>query len=117
MFLDPVYLLLIVPAFLLGLVAQILVKSRYKKYSKIASRSGMTGAQAAQTVLAQNGVAGVGIGTAAGELTDNYNPQTNIISLSQGVWGANSIAVKDGAKSNYTSYQKHNGCYVMRYSK
>ena len=92
MFLDPVYLLLIIPAFVLGLAAQILVKSRYNKYSKIASRSGLTGAQAAQTVLAQNGVSGVGIGTRAGEMTDNFNPQTNIISLSQGVHGVNSIA-------------------------
>ena len=92
MFLDPVYLLLIIPAFVLGLAAQILVKSRYNKYSKIASRSGLTGAQAAQTVLAQNGVSGVGIGTIAGEMTDNFNPQTNIISLSQGVHGVNSIA-------------------------
>ncbi|MBR0231876.1 MAG: zinc metallopeptidase [Clostridia bacterium] len=92
MFIDPLYLVFIIPAFLLGLVAQILVKSRYKKYSKVISRSGMTGAQAAQTVLSVNGVSGVGIGSIAGELTDNYNPQTNIISLSQGVHSENSIA-------------------------
>ena len=92
MFIDPLYLIMIIPPLLLGLGAQLLVKSRYKKYSRVVPRSGMTGAQAAQTVLAQNGVSGVGIGAVAGELTDNYNPQTNIISLSQGVIGANSIA-------------------------
>ena len=80
------------PALVFGIVAQILVKTRYAKYSKVASSRGLTGAEAARTVLEANGVSGVGIGAVAGELTDNYNPKDNCIYLSDGVFGTNSVA-------------------------
>ena len=92
MYFDFTYLLFMLPALVFGLVAQAMVKSRYKKYSAVATRRGVTGVQSAQEVMRQNGVSGVGIGAIAGELTDNYNPQTNSISLSQGVYNSTSVA-------------------------
>ncbi len=86
------YLIYMLPALLLGFVAQILVKSRFNKFSKIASRRGMTGAQAAQAVLNGGGVYNVKIGKVAGNLTDHYDPRSNSISLSDSVYGSTSVA-------------------------
>lgn len=86
------YLLFMLPALLFGLVAQLLVKSRFNRFSRVASRRGITGAQAAQAVLNAGGVYNVGIGRVAGELTDHFNPKTNSISLSESVYGSTSVA-------------------------
>lgn len=90
-FYDPTYILVII-AFLISLWAQIKVKSAYAKYSKVTTRVGMTGAGAADTVLRSGGVTDVGIVGISGELTDNYNPRTNVISLSKGVIDKTSVA-------------------------
>ncbi len=90
-FYDPTYILVII-AFLISLWAQIKVKSAYAKYSKVPTRVGMTGAGAADTVLRTGGVTDVGIVGISGELTDNYNPRTNVISLSKGVIDKTSVA-------------------------
>lgn len=90
-FYDPTYILVII-AFLISLWAQIKVKSAYAKYSKVPTRVGMTGAGAADTVLRSGGVTDVGIVGISGELTDNYNPRTNVISLSKGVIDKTSVA-------------------------
>lgn len=90
-FYDPTYILVII-AFLISLWAQIKVKSAYAKYSKAPTRVGMTGAGAADTVLRSGGVTDVGIVGISGELTDNYNPRTNVISLSKGVIDKTSVA-------------------------
>ena len=90
-FYDPTYILVII-AFLISLWAQIKVKSAYAKYSKVPTRVGMTGAGAADTVLRSCGVTDVGIVGISGELTDNYNPRTNVISLSKGVIDKTSVA-------------------------
>ena len=90
-FYDPTYILVII-AFLISLWAQIKVKSAYAKYSKVPTRVGMTGAGAADTVLRSGGVTDVGIVGISGELTDNYNPRTNVISLSKGVINKTSVA-------------------------
>ena len=90
-FYDPTYILVII-AFLISLWAQIKVKSAYAKYSKAPTRVGMTGAGAADTVLRSGDVTDVGIVGISGELTDNYNPRTNVISLSKGVIDKTSVA-------------------------
>ena len=90
-FYDPTYILVII-AFLISLWAQIKVKSAYAKYSKVPTRVGKTGAGAADTVLRSGGVTDVGIVGISGELTDNYNPRTNVISLSKGVIDKTSVA-------------------------
>ena len=86
------YLLFMLPALLLGLYAQIMVKVNYSRYSKVISRSGLTGREAAERVLQMNGVGGVRIGRVGGTLTDHYDPRSNSINLSQGVYDFATIA-------------------------
>ena len=86
------YLAFMLPAFLLGIWAQILVKTRFNRFSKIASSRGLTGADAALEVLRAVGVYDVQINRVSGNLTDHYNPKTNSISLSDSVYGSTSVA-------------------------
>ena len=89
---DIWYIILIVPCIILSLIANASVKSRFNKYSRILSSSGLTGAEAAKRVLQANGVNGVAIVPCQGNLTDNFNPKTGTISLSQPVYNSTSVA-------------------------
>jgi Zn-dependent membrane protease YugP len=89
---DIYYLLLVVPAFLLALWAQIKVKGTYKKMSAVRNSRGLTGAQAASRVLYEHGVTNVRIERVSGTLTDHYDPRANVIRLSDGVFDSTSVA-------------------------
>ncbi|MEG2625634.1 MAG: zinc metallopeptidase [Christensenella sp.] len=91
MWLDPTWLLLI-PAFIVTIWAQAKVSSTYKKYSQVAVRSGVTGREFAQSMLQRNDISGVVVQSIAGNMTDNFDPRTNIVSLSEGVYAKNSVA-------------------------
>ena len=86
------YMLMILPAFLLSMWASWKTRSAFKKYSKVAASSGMTGAQAAQRLLASAGINDVEITRSRGMLSDHYNPMSKKLALSDGVYGSNSIA-------------------------
>ncbi|MBR4766605.1 MAG: zinc metallopeptidase [Clostridia bacterium] len=92
MYMDWYYLILVVPAMILALFAQIKVKSTYKKFSQVRNVRGITGAQAAQQVLSYYGINDVQIRPIGGNLTDNYNPKTKVLSLSQANYSGTSIA-------------------------
>ncbi len=77
---------------LLPLYAQFKVKSTYKKYSKVASTSGMTGAQVARLILDQNGLHDVKVVESKGFLSDHYNPMTKIVALSSSNYHEASVA-------------------------
>ncbi len=77
---------------LLSLWAQFRVKSAYARYSQVASRSGLTGADVAKRILEANGISGVSVEGIQGSLTDHYDPRTRTLRLSEGVYGARSIA-------------------------
>jgi len=87
-----VFLICTVVPLLFGLWAQFQVKSTFKRYSQVATASGMTGAQAAEAVLRNSGVTGVGIQPAAGQLSDHYDPRTKTLNLSEDVGGAATVA-------------------------
>ena len=89
---DATYIFLVLPAVIFALWAQFNVKSTFSKYSKIASRSGMTGFDSARRILDANGLRGVRIAHVSGDLTDHYNPTDNTIYLSDSVYGSNSAA-------------------------
>ncbi len=89
---DIYYILLVLPAVILALIAQVKVKSTYKKYSGVPNTRGMTGAQAAQAVLSYYGINDVMIQPITGSLTDNFNPKNKVISLSEGVYNSTSVA-------------------------
>ena len=89
---DWTYIVYVLPAVILSLWASYNVKSTFAKYTKIASYRGMTGYDAARLILDANGLYNVGITQIAGDLTDNYNPKTNVISLSQTVYSVRTAA-------------------------
>ena len=89
---DYYYFILVVPALIISLIAQAKVKTTYAKMSKVMNSRGLTGAQAAANVLRYYGISDVRIEQVAGSLTDHYDPRSNVIRLSEGVYNANSIA-------------------------
>lgn len=86
------YWLLILPAFIFAMIAQYMVNSAYKKYSKIETGSMMSGADVARKVLMQNGVSDISINKIQGNLTDHYDPTKSVVNLSEGVYEGRSIA-------------------------
>jgi len=86
------YLILIIPTLLLGLWAQHRVGSTYKKYSQIRSRSGITGAEAANYVMRQAGISNVEITAIGGHLTDHYDPTHRRLCLSEENYRGTSLA-------------------------
>ena len=89
---DWTYMVLVLPCLLLSLWASANVNSTFKKYSHQYSQRRLTGAEAAQRVLRVNGVSGVRIERVNGNLTDHYDPRTNVIRLSDGVYSSTSTA-------------------------
>lgn len=89
---DPYYWMILVPAMLIALLAQLNVSATFNRYSRVASRRGLTGAQAAEAVLRAHGVYGVRVERVAGRLSDHYDPRNNVIRLSDGVYGSTSVA-------------------------
>ena len=89
---DWTYVYLVLPCLLLSLWASAHVNSTFRRYSKQRSQRGLTGADAAARVLAANGVRGVRIEHISGNLTDHYDPRTNVIRLSDNVYGSTSTA-------------------------
>ena len=89
---DIYYILLVIPAFILSLWAQIRVKGTYKKMSAVRNSRNLTGAQAAARVLYEHGITDVTIEHVGGELTDHFDPRTNVIRLSDGVFDSTSVA-------------------------
>ncbi|MEE1219314.1 MAG: zinc metallopeptidase [Ruminococcus sp.] len=89
---DWTYIIFILPCIIISLICQINVKATFSKYSKVRNSRNMTGAQAAECVLRQNGVTGVRIEQVAGSLTDHFDPRSNVIRLSDDVYSSSSVA-------------------------
>jgi len=85
-------LILLVPAFLLGIYAQIKVSSNFKRYSQVTSSRGLTGTEAARLVLDGAGLYHVEIKVGGGRLSDHYDPRSRSLSLSPEVGNSNSLA-------------------------
>lgn len=92
MYYDWTYILFMLPCLILSLVCSAKVKSNFSKYSKVYNSRRMTGAQAAQQVLMAHGVTGVRIEPVSGNLTDHFDPRTNVIRLSESVYNAQTVA-------------------------
>jgi Zn-dependent membrane protease YugP len=76
----------------MSMLVQQKLKANYRKWSRVANRVGMTGAESAQRILWANGMQNVGVGPIRGTLTDHYNPRKKEIRLSQGIYGTPSVA-------------------------
>ncbi len=88
---DPTFLM-IIPFFLFALWAQWRVKGTYRKYLKVNSRQGLSGARAARMLLDSSGLSQVSIEITPGELTDHYDPRKRVLRLSQANHEGSSIA-------------------------
>ena len=86
------YFILVIIPLLFGLYAQYKVSSAYKKYSEKGCSGGWTGEKAARMILDQNELYDVQIERVAGNLTDHYDPRSNMVRLSDGVYSSCSIA-------------------------
>lgn len=89
---DPTFFIFIVPALILGLIAQAVVQGRFNKYSQVRTLRGLTGAQAARAILDANGLVDVTIEETTGFLSDHYDPRTRTLRLSPEVARSPSIA-------------------------
>lgn len=85
-------ILILLPALILAIYAQFKVQSTYNRYSQVYSSRGYTGAQVARHILDSNGLYGVVVEQVSGTLSDHYDPRSNVVRLSEGVYGSNSIA-------------------------
>ena len=83
---------IMIPVFIFALICQMKVKSNFNKYSRVRNSRGMTGADAAYSLLQLNGITDVRIKRISGNLTDHYNPKTKEICLSENVFDSQSIA-------------------------
>lgn len=92
MYIDSSYIVFIVPCIILSMIAQFLVKSRYNKYSKVDSGTGLTGADVARQILQKNGIYDVTIRKTPGVLSDHYDPRTKTVMLSDAVYSGSSVS-------------------------
>ena len=88
---SAIWILLILIA-VAGFGVQTMLQSRFKKYSRIPIRNGMTGKDIAEKMLHDNGIYDVQVISVRGQLTDHYNPTNKTINLSEPVYGSNSVA-------------------------
>jgi Zn-dependent membrane protease YugP len=91
-FFDPMYLIFMAPAFILMMLVQYYVSSAYKKWSQVPSRLRLTGKEAAEKLINTGNLNNVKIEPIRGNLTDNYDPRTKVLHLSQGVYQGSSVA-------------------------
>jgi uncharacterized protein len=89
---DPNYLIYMLPALILTMLASMYVRSTYNRWSRVNARSGLTGAQAAQRLINSGGLYGVQIEGIAGKMSDNYDPRSKVLRLSGGVGNSTSVA-------------------------
>ncbi len=114
---DPLWLLFSIPPLLLGLWAQMRVKSAFAQYSKVRTSTGINGAQAARKILDLNGLQSVSIERVGGRLSDHYDPSQKVLRLSGDVYGAPSIAsvgVAAHEAGHALQDQKHYGPLRLR---
>lgn len=92
LYMDQYYLILVVPALMISLFAQMRVKGTFNKYSQMRNSRGMTGADAAKYLLEANGIYDVQVMQVRGNLTDHYDPRKKVLRLSDSTYASSSVA-------------------------
>lgn len=90
-YMDPTYILVFICA-ICSLIASAKVNSTFKKYDRVRSMTGMTGAQAAQMLLRNAGITDVSVEHIRGSLTDHYDPRNKVLRLSDATFSSASVA-------------------------
>jgi len=109
--LDWTYILVLIGA-VLSMIASAKVNSTFNKYSRVRSASGMTGAEAAQRILQQNGIYDVTVEHVSGNLTDHYDPKNKVLRLSDATYASNSVAAVGVAAHECGHALQHNVGYL-----
>jgi len=91
LFLDPTYMIFMLPALILMLIAQGYVNGAYRKWSQVMAVSRLTGSQVAQRLISASGLS-INVDGVRGKLTDNYDPRQKTLHLSEGVYNSSSVA-------------------------
>jgi len=112
LFIDPVYIIMLLPAILLAGFASLRVKSTFKKYSQVAAYSGLSGAQAAERMMQSNGIYDVRVELSRGFLSDHYDPSKKVLRLSPQVFSSNSLAAIGVACHEAGHALQHAGSYA-----
>lgn len=108
-------LIVVVPGIILSIICQCLVSYRYKKYSKIQVRSRWTANEMSDMLLECEGINSVAIRKIGGSLTDNYNPSTDVLSLSENVYyGSDVASLGVAAHECGHAVQKHKNSVLMK---
>jgi Zn-dependent membrane protease YugP len=89
---SPLFWVFVGPALLLALYAQWRVKSAYNKWGQVQNSLGLPGAKAAEKLLSETGLYGVSIQGIRGQLTDNYDPRSKTLNLSESTATKQSVA-------------------------
>ena len=114
-YLNPTYMMFMLPAILLMVIAQLYVSSAYKKWSQVRVSTQISGADAAQRLIRMAGLSEVQIEPIQGNLTDHYDPRTKILRLSPGVYRGNSVAsLAIAAHELGHALQDHEGYFPLR---
>lgn len=111
-FFDPLYWLFMGPAMVLAFWAQNRVQTAFREWSRVTASSGMTGAEAARTLLRQAGLTHVRVERVGGHLTDHYDPRDKAVRLSQPVYDNPSVAAVGVAAHEVGHAMQHADNYV-----
>jgi Zn-dependent membrane protease YugP len=111
-FYDPTFLCFIIPAMILGFIAQAAVKSSLNKYARVRTMRGLTGAQVARQILDTNGLSDVTVEETQGFLSDHYDPRTRTLRLSPEVARVPSVAAAGVAAHEAGHALQHARGYV-----
>ena len=112
LYFDQFYLLLILPALLISVIAQNAVNRTYKKYAKISVNSAGSAASTARSILNRHGLDNISIERIGGRLTDHYDPRAKTLRLSQAVHDSNSIAALGVAAHEVAHALQHGEGYI-----
>lgn len=112
MFFDPLYLIIALPALLLGMYAQARVKSNFNKYAQVRTSRGFTGAEVAKALLNSQGLYDVQVEETQGFLSDHYDPRTKTLRLSPEVYRTPSVAAAGIAAHEMGHALQHASAYM-----
>lgn len=99
--------------FILSLIVQNSLKSKFAKYSRVPLGVPMAGRDIAMAMLQQNGCGDVQVTSVSGQLTDHFNPANRTVNLSEPVYGTNSIAAAAVAAHECGHAVQHKVGYSM----
>ena len=112
MFFDPLYLIIALPALLLGMYAQARVKNNFNKYSQVRTWRGLSGAEVARSLLNSQGLYDVQVEESKGFLSDHYDPRSKTLRLSPEVYRTPSVAAAGIAAHEMGHALQHANAYV-----